>query len=87
MTADVMKYAAGAPPSKAVYGANAWSFLGQGFTGLGLCLNDNWQLTIGYRLRYLSEKVTWRFGDADAAEFKMKQNLSHAAEVGVMYRF
>ena len=82
-----MKYAAGAPPSKAVYGANAWSFLGQGFTGLGLCLNDNWQLTIGYRLRYLSEKVTWRMGDADVAEFKMKQNLSHAAEVGITYRW
>jgi hypothetical protein len=51
-------------------------------------LNDNWQLTVGYRLRYLSEKVTWRFGDAaaDMAELKVKQNLSHGAEVGVWYR-
>ena len=88
MTADVMKYAAGAPPSKAVYGAKVWSFLGQGFTGLGLCLNDNWQLTVGYRLRYLSGNATWKMViGADGMELKMKRNLSHAAEVGVMYRF
>ncbi len=36
-------------------GAKACSFLGQGFTGLGWYLNDNWQLTVGYRLRYLSD--------------------------------
>ena len=69
-------------------GAKAWSFLGQGFTGLGLCLNDNWQLTVGYRLRYLSGNVTWSYSDvADTVKLKMKQNLSHAAEVGVVYRF
>ena len=69
-------------------GAKAWSFLGQGFTGFGLCLNDNWQLTIGYRLRYLSGNATWEFSDAaDRLELKMKQNLIHAAEVGVTYQF
>jgi opacity protein-like surface antigen len=69
-------------------GANAWSFLGQGFTGLGWCLNDNWQLTIGYRLRYLSGNATWKMViGADGVELKMKRNLSHAAEVGVMYRW
>ena len=87
MTADMMVYSGAPDPTKMGCGAKAWSFLGQGFTGLGWYLNDNWQLTIGYRLRYLSEKVTWRMGDADVAEFKMKQNLSHAAEVGITYQF
>ena len=70
------------------YGAKAWSFLGQGFTGLGWCLNDNWQLTVGYRLRYLSGNATWGiYEGGNAARLKMKQNLSHAVEAGVAYRF
>ena len=75
-------------PVRWLSGAKAWSFLGQEFTGLGLCLNDNWQLTIGYRLRYLSGNATWGFYEGgSAARFKMKQNLIHAAEMGVMYRW
>lgn len=74
--------------SKMGFGAKAWSFWGQGFTGFGLCLSDNWQLTVGYRLRYLSGNATWKMvNGADWLEFKMKQNLSHAAEVGITYRW
>jgi len=87
MTADAVVNPDGPNPMEMGCGAKAWSFLGQGFTGFGLCLNDNWQLTVGYRLRYLSEKVTWLFGDADVVGVKMKQDLNHAAEVGVTYRF
>ena len=66
------------------FGAKVWSFLGQGFTGL----NDNWQLTVGCRLRYLSGNVTWSFGGgADVVKLKMKQDLIHAAEVGLTYQF
>ena len=86
MNADaVLK--AGAPDSMVMpFGTKAWSFLWQGFTGFGLCLNDNWQLTVGYRLRYLSGNATLRMGDV-ADGFKMKQDLSHAAEVGLTYSF
>lgn len=88
VTADMMIDSGAPDPMKIGCGANAWSFLGQGFTGLGLCLNENWQLTIGCRLRYLSGNATWKMvGGADLMEFEMKQNLSHGAEVGVMYRF
>ena len=88
MTADIV-LKAGAPDSMTVpLGTKVWSFLGQGFTGFGLCLNDNWQLTVGYRLRYLSGNVTLKMGEgADRMSFKFKQDLSHAAEVGVTYRF
>ena len=74
--------------TKAGCGAKSWNFLGQGFTGFGWCLNDNWQLTIGYRLRYLSGNTTWSAGsDVDGMELKMKQDLSHAAEIGVVWRW
>ena len=64
-------------PMKLLCGAKAWSFLGQGFTGFGWCLNDNWSLTVGYRLRYLSGNTTWRLVNAaDTAGLKMKQNMS-----------
>ena len=67
-----------------------WRFLGQAFAGLGWYLNDNWSLTVGYRLRYLAgdgresgtfahDRVKW--------DWKVKQDLIHAAEVGLMYRF
>ena len=67
-----------------------WRFLGQAFGGLGWYLNDNWSLTVGYRLRYLAgdgresgtfahDRVKW--------DWKAKQNLIHAAEVGLTYRF
>ena len=88
MTADFVSKP-GAPNSTVMpFGTKAWSFLGQGFTGFGLCLNDHWQLTVGYRLRYLSGNATLRMGGgADTMSFKTKQDLSHAAEVGVVYRF
>ena len=70
------------------YGAKAWSFLGQGFTGFGLCLNDNWQLTIGYRLRYLSGNAIWGLYEGGSmARLKVKQDLIHAVEAGLTYRF
>ena len=85
MTADTVISPDDPDPVRFDCGAKAWSFLGQGFTGFGLCLNDNWSLTIGYRLRYLSGNATWGMGDM--AELKMKQDLIHAAEVGVAYQF
>ena len=69
-------------------GAKSWNFLGQGFTGFGWCLNDNWQLTVGYRLRWILGNTTWLSEDpADRFELKMKQDLLHAAEIGVMWQF
>jgi opacity protein-like surface antigen len=67
-----------------------WRFLLQAFAGAGVCLNENWSLTAGYRLRYLPgdckgskkfahDRVTW--------DWKVKQNMSHAAEVGLTYQF
>ena len=67
-------------------GAKAWSFLGQGFAGVGWYLNDNWQLTIGYRLRYVPDTINWRYGKVNE-ECEIEQDLSHAAEVGLVYRF
>ena len=58
-------------------GVKSRNFLGQGFTGFGWCLNDNWQLTIGYRLRWMPGNMTWLAGsDVDGVELKMKQDLS-----------
>ena len=67
-----------------------WRFLGQAFGGLGWYLNGNWSLTVGYRLRYLAgdgrasgtfahDRVKW--------DWKVKQDLSHAVEAGLTYRF
>ena len=70
-------------------GAQKWCFLGQGFTGVGVRLNDSLSLNVGYRLRYLSGSpvVEQNDGGGDVELFRPKQNLIHAAEVGVMYRF
>ena len=57
-----------------------WQFLGQTFAGFGVYLNANWQLTAGYRLRWMPSKLK----DGDSC---IKQNLLHAAEVGLTYRF
>ena len=60
-----------------------WRFLSQAFAGIGTHLNDNWSLSVGYRLRYVHGKFhaerqigALAFGDS------MKQNIIHAAEVG-----
>ena len=69
-------------------GAQKWCFLGQGFTGVGVRLNDSLSLNIGYRLRYLSGSPVVELNDgADTEWFRPKQNLIHAAEVGVTYWF
>ena len=57
-----------------------WQFLGQTFAGFGVYLNANWQLTAGYRLRWMPSKLK----DGDSC---IKQNLLHAAEAGLTYRF
>jgi opacity protein-like surface antigen len=57
-----------------------WQFLGQAFTGFGVYLNDNWQLTVGYRLR-------WMPGSLEQEGVRVKQDILHAAEVGLTYRF
>jgi opacity protein-like surface antigen len=66
-----------------------WRLLGQAFAGAGIYLNDNWSLTVGYRLRYLA-------GDVDGVsdfrggvkwDWKVKQNLIHVAEVGLTYQW
>ena len=67
-----------------------WRLLTQAFAGFGVYLNENWSLTAGYRLRYLPgdckgskkyahDRATW--------DWKLKQNLLHAAEIGLTYRF
>ena len=67
-----------------------WRLLTQAFAGFGVYLNENWSLTAGYRLRYLPgdckgskkfahDRVTW--------DWKIKQNLLHAAEIGLTYQF
>ena len=70
-----------------------WRFLCQAFAGIGMYLNDNWSLSAGYRLRY----VPWKFNSswtkepayAQSAEIKstIKQNILHAAEIGLTYQF
>ena len=65
-----------------------WRLLTQAFAGFGVYLNENWSLTAGYRLRYLA-------GDVDGSkkwggyrwDWKVKQNLLHAAEIGLTYQF
>ncbi len=65
-----------------------WRFLSQAFAGIGTYLNENWALSIGYRLRYVHGKFHderqvggLAFGDS------MKQNIIHAAEIGLTYQF
>ena len=53
-------------------------------------LNDIWSLTVGYRLRYLAGdgRVSGTFAhDRVKWDWKVKQDLIHAAEVGVTYWF
>ena len=69
-------------------GAQKWCFLGQGFTGVGVRLNDSLSLNVGYRLRYLSGSPVVELNDGvDAEWLRPKQNLIHAAEVGLTYRW
>ena len=85
------------PPNPAVTenlpekgGKSKWRFLGQAFAGLGVYLNDNWQLTAGYRLRYVPGSFRWDDEIDDIAlkyGISLKQDIVHAAEVGLTYRF
>lgn len=58
MTADATANSANPDPLRWLEGAKAWSFFWAGIHGFMLYLNDNWQLTVDYRLRYLSGNVT-----------------------------
>ena len=65
-----------------------WRFLVQMFAGIGFYLNDNWSLNVRYRLRYVPSDFREGFDDPYYEWFwKSKQNLSHAAEVGLMYQW
>ena len=69
-------------------GAQKWCFLWQGFTGVGVWLNDSLSLNVGYRLRYLFGSPVVKLDDGVEVEwFRPKQSLIHAAEVGITYRF
>ena len=61
-----------------------WRFLGQAFAGFGVHLNENWQLTAGYRLRWMPKNVPVSL---ERAEVILMQKLLHAAEVGLTYQF
>ena len=67
-----------------------WRLLTQMFGGFGWYLNDIWSLTVGYRLRYLAGdgRVSGTFShDRVKWDWKVKQDLIHAAEVGITYQF
>ena len=67
-----------------------WRFLGQVFGGFGWYLNENWSLTVGYRLRYLagSCRASGTFvGDNIKWDWKVKQDSIHAVEAGLTYQF
>jgi opacity protein-like surface antigen len=66
-----------------------WRFLGQVFAGVGIYLDDNWSLGIGYRMRYLTGDVNGSKGYTGDVQWdwKVKQDLSHAVEVGLTYQF
>ena len=65
-----------------------WRLPAQMFGGFGRYLNDSWSLSAGYRLRYVPSDFHEGFDDPYYEWFwKSKQNLSHAAEVGLMYQF
>ena len=65
-----------------------WRFLGQVFAGIGVYLNENWQLTAGYRLRYVpgSFRSDGSFGAIKSGN-SYKQDIVHAAEIGLAYQF
>ena len=73
MNADAVVNPDDPNPTKMGCGAKAWSFLGQGFTGLGWCLNDNWSFSAGYRLWYVPGD--FRFLDADGYGFSVKSGV------------
>ena len=69
-----------------------WSFLGQAFTGIGVYLTDDWQLTAGYRLRWMPGafelKRSFAVGGVAAeSTVKVKQPVVHAVEIGIVRRF
>jgi len=69
-----------------------WSFLGQAFTGIGVYLTDDLQLTAGYCLRWMpgafEAKGRLNVGGADVdGVLKVKQPVVHAVEVGIVQRF
>ena len=66
-----------------------WRLLTQAFVGTGFYLNDSWTLTFGYRLRYLPRDVNGSRGFVGGVkwDWKVKQNILHAAEIGLMYQF
>jgi hypothetical protein len=69
-----------------------WSFLGQAFTGIGVYLTDDWQLTAGYRLRWMPGafelKRSFNVGGvAGNSVLKVKQPVAHAVEIGIVRRF
>ena len=69
-----------------------WSFLGQAFTGIGVYLTDDWQLTAGYRLRWMPGafelKRSFNVGGVAVENtVKVKQPVVHAVEIGIVRRF
>jgi hypothetical protein len=66
-----------------------WSSLWQAFTGVGVYLTDDWQLTAGYRLRWMPGAFESKksLGGANNIVLKVKQPVVHAVEVGIMRRF
>lgn len=69
-----------------------WSFLGQAFTGVGVYLTDDWQLTAAYRLRWMPGafelKRSFNVGGvAGNSVLKVKQPVVHAVEIGIVRRF
>ncbi len=70
-------------------GKSKWRFLGQACAGLGVYLNESWQLTAGYRLRYVPGSFEWceTLESGQKWSWKVKQDIIHAAEVGLTYQF
>lgn len=66
-----------------------WSSLWQAFTGVGVYLTDDWQLTAGYRLRWMPGAFESKMSFAGVGDIvlKVKQPVVHAVEVGIMRRF
>ena len=66
--------------------------MGQAFTGIGVYLTDDWQLTAGYRLRWMPdafklERDVAVGGAAGKIALKVKQPVVHAGEVGIVRQF
>ena len=68
--------------------ASKWRFPGQGFAGFGVYLNDCWTLSLGCRLRWMpGDLKTSATEDDTERKSTFKQNVLHAAEVGLTYQF